>query len=300
MTEENLLTKNYSIEDLLGEFKSYLINKARSQHTIVGYISDIELMLKNTQFSEKTVLKTKNDYERLVKTIEDKIGEMNKSDLKPRTKERKKASANKFFYLLNRISGVDVPYYKPEEVKMNPPKTLTIKQFERIIRYIPKDETFMEARDRAIFNLFFYAGIGQGHVTKVKYGDFARTNGSITHLKVHTKYHKIVDIPLADNVVKELENYERMYSKVNENPPLNSKDIPYFRNERCKRISNRSIGRNLEIYVRKARFKNVNPGSLKLSYIKRELDGGAEAGKLSESMGVLPSQIRKIRSYLLR
>lgn len=288
MTEER-------VADLLAEFRFSLRN---SEINSDWYVQDVRLFLDDAGFGLDTKLKLE-DYQNVVDAIDSKVKLMEKSkEFKSNTKNRKKISIHAFYHFLKNKANVKPPKHYQYEKYAEPstPKILTNDQFNAIIKQIPN--TFMGARDSAIFGVIYWRGPSLSNLVKVSYQDILRVEGRVISLRINTKY-KEVEVPLIDIIIGNLEKYENLFEAKKKKPPLNVEGIPYFRNIRGEPLidKGRSVRRNFALYAKKAGFEDITFSSLQYSFIQREMASGIKLVELAGVLGIRTDRMKYCERY---
>lgn len=286
------MTEEQSVADLLAEFQS---NLHKTGITSDWYVIDVRLFLDDAGFGLDTKLKLE-DYQNVIDAIDSEVKLMEKSkEFKPSTKNRKKVSIHTFYDFLKNKANVKLPKrYQYEHAEPSIPKILSNDQFNVIIKQIPN--TFMGARDSAIFSIIYWRGPSLSNLVKVSYQDILRVEGRIIGLRINTKY-KVVEVPLTDIIIGNLEKYENLFKAKKKKPHLNVEGVPYFRNTEGEPLNIRSVRRNFALYVEKAGLEDITFSSLQYSFIQREKAGGVELAKLAEILGVNTDFMKYYKYY---
>lgn len=282
-----------SVKTLLADF---------SKITSKWYVKDIGLFLEGTEFELSAILKEAGDYQRLVDTIDSKIESMDGGEkYKVFTGDRKKASAYAFYNFLQNLVNFKRPDpYEYGGGKISPePTIVTPDMFGDILKLLPA--TFMGARDGAIFSTMFDRGIGVGEIVAIEYDDITQIDRWIEGIKFYRGENMPVYVKITNRITDYLLKYKDLFNEYlskNEKKwdPLDSKGIPYFRNQRGNPIYVSSVNRILRNYANKLGLKGVNPTSLKYGCVNMQMSAGVEAATLSKWMGVRQERVEDIYS----
>lgn len=279
---------NYSLDSLLDEFESYLVNKeAKAEITPTLYAADLKLLLP---------IKEYENYESLVNILTKRVNSIDDWDnSKRRTKYRRVCSANSLCRFLEKTGKIEKANpYPNKKIERTPLCTIQQEEFSKLMDVIPFDK-YTDAKDRAAFSLMFYNGLRESEAVSLEYKNFVRDSGIITHVDVYGKY-KIRRLKVNKTTAKALMIYEESYNEdKRELPPL--EEAKYFKNKHGKRISTRSLRRKFKKYVDKAGIE-AKPASLRFSYAQEQIAKGADKKELAYLMGVLESSAKTMKKLL--
>jgi len=283
------MKKRHSLDELLEEYKDYLINKAK-KGAAKSYITDIRILLQGQP-------ETYENCGKLVEIIGSRVSLINKWDnSKQSTKNKRISVANSFLKFLEKTNKIGkAPHYRPERIERierSLPKTLTKSEFMRIIDIIPFDN-YKSARDRAVFSLMFYAGITPFEAVNLEYKNFVWENGKIVCMEVGKGY-KRRKLEVNDETAEKILTYSNLYLGSKKTSLLRTEKMPYFRNKHGGKISTRSLRRNFQTYIGEAGL-SVELLSLRHSYAQAQIAEGKTRKELAELMGVTTS-----RAYILK
>lgn len=258
---------------LIAKFKNYLnIEKNYSQHTIRNYSSDLE------ELAEYLKEKDPKDVTHL--DLRAFLAELSHRACSKRTIVRKLGAIRSFFRFL----------YREEHIKTNPAESLFTPRFERrlpkfldteqILKLItsPCLDNILGLRDRAILEVLYSTGIRVSEIAGLNTEDIDLISGVI---KVRGKGKKERIALLGKEAQFSVRNYlkERKAGHVDNS-------IGFFLNKNLSRLSDRSIRRIIEKYVRKCGIElKISPHSIRHSFATHLLDNGADLRSVQELLG---------------
>lgn len=263
---------------LFDEVKVFLKNleveKNYSRHTILNYENDLH------QFS--VFIKNKCELESVLKTekkdIRSYLTLLYKKEYKATTIKRKLASISSFFnYLL-----------KKDIIKNNPCENIASPKSEKKIpSWLGIDDMFvfldsiktnswMNARNKAIFELMYSTGIRVSELVLINREDLDNTG----YLKVSGKGMRQRILPVGKKALDSVYYYQDLLKVEGEY----LQDLgPMFLNRFKKRISDRSIRRILDKLINEAGlFYKTSPHKIRHSFATHMLDNGADIRFIQE------------------
>jgi len=158
------------------------------------------------------------------------------------------------------------------------PKFLDVRQIEALLG-APDTATLLGARDRAILETIYSAGLRIGELTALNLEHLDEFSEA---LRIRGKGRKERLAPLGSKAIEAIQNYlalrQRELGKV--------RSGPLFINKHGRRLSDRSIRRKLDGYLRQAGIApHVSPHALRHSFATHMLDAGADLRSVQEMLG---------------
>lgn len=169
------------------------------------------------------------------------------------------------------VRGVGTP-----KLERRLPNFLTLPEIREMLA-LPKAETTAGARDLAILELLYAAGLRIAEVHGLDVGDVDRENG---HCRVLGKGNRERLVPVGRPALLALERY-----LVGSRPALlRSAQSALFLNRRGERLSIRGLRRVIERYLRAVR-PGATPHTLRHTFATHLLEGGADLRSVQEMLG---------------
>ena len=263
----------------LKEFLSYLQHsKNFSQHTLKAYREDLNFFLtyldvEKTAIRDLTTLKLRKY-----------LAHLRTREYSRATIARKLASVRSFFKYLCRKG-----YFKK-----NPAAALRTPKLEKKLPHFLSTvevETLLDApdtsilagkRDRALMELLYSTGM---RVSEVSQLDNADIDFFAESVKARGKGKKERLLPLGSHSISALSDYIEQKQLSAGRLPLYDKNA-LFLNKCGSRLSNRSIQRTIEKYIRMTGLsRRVSPHTLRHSFATHMLDRGADLRSVQELLG---------------
>jgi len=199
------------------------------------------------------------------------------------TVARRLASLRSFFRFGQREGWSDG---NPAKALRNPRKSRSLPHFlstDEIARLLvaPPANTSLGARDRAILETLYSAGLRVSELVGLNDGDLDLPEGLVM---VRGKGRRERLAPLGSFAVKALRQWLRR-RRVH---PSQQKEAatPVFVNRFGKRLTTRSVARMLEKYLRETGLdQRTSPHTLRHSFATHLLDGGADIRSVQELLG---------------
>jgi len=158
------------------------------------------------------------------------------------------------------------------------PKFLDLQQVGNLLE-APDTGTFLGARDKAIMETIYSSGLRISEVVGLDIEDVDITGGTA---RVRGKGKKERMVPLGSYALKSIKNYLAITAESFGKRAHG----PLFLNRSGKRISDRSVRRKLDIYLREAGIAlRVSPHALRHSFATHMLNAGADLRSVQEMLG---------------
>lgn len=257
----------------IDKFKTYLtIEKNASPHTITNYISDLEDFA--SQISDKKI----EDIDYL--TLRKYLAGLKLRNLSKKTTARKLSTIRTFFKFL----------YRDGYIKTNPATSVATPKLdkklpifldeEKVVKFItsPPDKDISGLRDRAILETLYSSGIRVSELVSLNLSDIDFISGL---LKVFGKGRVERLTPVGDKALSAIRKYidERFEHS-------QGKQLAVFLNKFGKRLTDRSIRRIVDKYIKVAAIKEkISPHSLRHSFATHLLNSGADLRSVQELLG---------------
>ncbi|MBN1554524.1 MAG: tyrosine recombinase XerC [Phycisphaerae bacterium] len=276
-TERNFSThtiRSYAVD--LMQFAQYLAatgNGANLERLRPDDLADMEPM-SPPRFQER--LRTVRPME-----IRSYLAVLRNGDYSKATTARKLASLRSFFKYLVRTGVVDsspVSVIRTPRLDKRLPKFLDVEQISALLT-APNPMSLLGARDRAILETLYSAGLRIGELVALNIEDLDEFHGA---LRVRGKGKKERLAPLGDKAVAAIRSYLKMrFAKLGrvEHGAL-------FVNRAGDRITDRSIRRKINKYMLQAGIAtHISPHTLRHSFATHMLNAGADLRSVQEMLG---------------
>ena len=255
------------------KFKTYLnVERNVSPNTLLGYRSDIE------DFFSRIKDKKIEDIDYLA--LRKYLAELKGNNLSKRTIARKLSALRTFFRFLYRDGYIK---YNPASSTATPkldkklPVFLDEHQVVKFITSPPSDEE-MGLRDRAILETLYSTGIRVSELTGLNVSNIDFISGII---KVLGKGRVERLAPIGEKALREIRKYVDARKK-----QTDSKQEPVFLNKFGKRLTQRSIRRIVDKYIKVCAIEEkISPHSLRHSFATHLLNSGADLRSVQELLG---------------
>ena len=206
---------------------------------------------------------------------------MRNSEYSKATIARKLATLRSFYKFLVRSGGVEA---SPVAVVRTPrqdkrlPKCLDIEQIEALLG-APDGETLLGSRDRAILETIYSAGLRISELVALNIEDLDEFSGIV---RIRGKGKKERLSPLGPKAVEAIDGW-----LVKRGAAFGqARRGALFVNSRGRRISDRSIRRNLQKYLAIAGIPaDISPHTLRHSFATHMLNAGADLRSVQELLG---------------
>lgn len=255
------------------KFEGYLsVEKNYSPHTIKNYLSDLEEFSKFLSGEEITNVS--------YLTIRKFLAHLRSGNISKRSVCRKLSTLRSFFKFLQRdgyIKANPVESISTPKMDKKLPIFLDEKTAARLVT-APEAKDFQGTRDRAILETLYSTGIRVGELVGIDLSDVDFISGVI---KVLGKGRRERLAPVGDKAVDAIREYmeHRSAKKMEEKKPL-------FLNKSGKRLTDRSIRRVIERYIKKLSIKeHISPHTLRHSFATHLLNHGADLRSVQELLG---------------
>jgi tyrosine recombinase XerC len=255
------------------KFRNYLVvEKNYSPHTVRNYAADLN------EFSRFLPGKDINEVSYL--EVRKFLGFLRGKAVSKRSVARKLSSLRSFFKFLERdgyITDNPVASVSTPKLDRKLPAFLDEKSALRLVTS-PEKKSFQGARDRAILETLYGAGIRVGELVGINVSQVDFISGVI---KVLGKGRKERIAPVGDKAIEAIRKY--MEYRDAKKPP--EKDA-LFLNKSGKRLTDRSVRRLMDKYIRVLSIKErISPHTLRHSFATHLLNHGADLRSVQELLG---------------
>lgn len=255
------------------KFKNYLVvEKNYTDNTVKNYIADLR------EFSLYATGKDPGQIDYL--TVRKFLGHLREKGLSKRSSARKLSSIRSFFRFLMRdslVSANPVASVSTPKLDKKLPAFLDEKGAVKLVM-APKPGTFLGARDRAILETLYGAGMRVSELVGIDIDKADLISGVI---KVLGKGRKERLAPVGDKAVSAI----RAYIKFRDAETRGEKSA-LFLNKSGKRLTDRSVRRIVDKYIRILSIKErISPHTLRHSFATHLLNHGADLRSVQELLG---------------
>ena len=262
----------------LGTYLTELAARGSSDHTVRAYQNDLVqligwLLTQMEQFDPAAVTTI---------MLRRYLAYLRETGVSRRTVVRKVASMRSFFAFLRKRGEIEgnpaTPLRRPKMDKRLP-SFLTDSEIKALLN-APSSETLLGLRDRAMLELFYSTGmrISELAALNVSHADLI---GESCIVRGKGKKERL--LPLGSYACRALRTY--LDSRTEAGFRARGSD-PLFLNARGKRITTRSIARNMQAHIRAAGLtKKVSPHTLRHTFATHMLNAGADLRSVQELLG---------------
>lgn len=273
------------LEPYIRDFERYLrVEKNSSEHTCRSYLHDVMAF---DRFLSDTRSDNISDVQDLGSSeIRAYLAVLAKRNRKS-TQARKLSSLKTFFRFLfreKRVTADPAQDIASPKLEKYLPRHMTVDEAFAFLDSIP-DKTLLEARDKAMIELFYSAGIRVSELVGLDVGSLDLKSGLV---RVFGKGRRERIVPVGEKAVFSLEKYldksrtvrSRQYAGIPETAR------PVFLNHRGGRITARSVARIVDKYVLKCGLqKKLSPHAIRHSFATHMLNAGADLRAIQELLG---------------
>ena len=269
------------LKQYIDDFHSYLEKeRGYSEHTCTSYAHDLQRF-------NNFLIEYEGIHDISVESIDKQairhfLGKEFEDGFSSKTVGRRLASIKSFYKYLIKAEVVENNpsiYVKTPKSTKPLPNYVDEKMIDALMEAPPAD-TIAGLRDRAILELFYSTGIRLSELINIKFGniDF---NSNL--LKVVGKGNKERLIPFGGRAMKAIENY---IAKSGRSLKTADKDMPLFVNSKGGRISQRTVQRSVNMYLRLVtEGEHLGPHTLRHSFATHLLDRGADLRAVKDLLG---------------
>ncbi len=267
---------------LLDNFCHYLkTERIYSVHTIHAYAIDLKQFY---QFlAQRSGLENISPAQVTKQTLRSYLGHLKTGQYRATSINRKIACLKSFFSYLYRQNLITINptsglFSLRTEKKI--PETLTYKLIKEALS-LPDLNSPIGLRDDAIIELFYGTGIRLSELSNLKLPDVDFVNGLI---KVAGKGKKERLVPLGELAKLSLKKYLEVRAEFLQKT-IAKENTSFFLNKHGKPLSQRSIQRRVEKYIKLVSTTGTYPHALRHSYATHLLNEGADLMAVKELLG---------------
>ena len=275
------------MKQLIQKFQEYLVGeKDASPHTVSAYLNDLtqfEIFLRETGHACKNSQIQIEKIDRL--TIRSFMSRLYEKSHSGASMGRKLSTLSSFFKFLcseghikkNIIKTIPVP---KKITKL--PAYLSVDEVFRLLE-LPRADSFVGARDKTIFEMFYDTGIRISELARLLPEDLKIEQRS---LKVLGKGKKERILPLGKKTTEIIKSYLQFRTEHIKSKNLSPPPSGLILNQRGQTISVRGIRKIMSQYIRANNFqKNISPHSLRHTFATHMLEAGADLRAIQEMLG---------------
>jgi len=296
---------------LIAEFLTHITSERNfSPHTVRSYCTDLEQFGRFLAAYPCDPEMTADDLpglaeippgtltERLIAleplTVRAYLAMMRNSGYSKATIARKLATLRSFYKFLvrtERIESSPVSVVRTPRQNKRLPKLLDVAQMEALLA-APDTSTLLGARDRAILETIYSAGLRISELVGLDLDDIDEFTGA---LRIEGKGRKERLVPLGGMAVEAIEAYLAL-----RNAQFDAhRRGPLFVNRFGRRLSARSVRRKLDKYLLIAGIPfHVSPHALRHSFATHMLDAGADLRSVQEMLGHASLSTTQVYTHL--
>ncbi|NBB94571.1 MAG: tyrosine recombinase [Planctomycetes bacterium] len=209
------------------------------------------------------------------------LGVLRESGYTKSTAARKLSTLRSFYKYLVRVGRIKtspVSVIRTPRLERKLPKCLDLNQIDALLD-APETGTILGARDKAILETLYSAGLRIGELVALNIEDLDEFSGAV---RVRGKGKKERITPLGAKAVQAIDHYLAMRG----GPYDDCEQDALFVNRGGKRLSDRSIRRKLNRYLKMAGIPtDITPHSLRHSFATHMLNAGADLRSVQELLG---------------
>ncbi|MFH0839013.1 MAG: tyrosine recombinase XerC [Candidatus Omnitrophota bacterium] len=272
------------MERYIEKFINYLkVEKNYSEYTVINYTADLRF------FNEFLCNKPVESIDYL--TLRKFLAFLREKNFSKITIARKLATLRSFFKFLlregylksNPITGLSTPKF---EKKL--PTFLTVSDVTKLIES-PDIGKEAGLRDKAILEALYSTGMRVGELVGLNIENVDFISGTV---KVFGKGKKERLIPIGERALRVMRDYLSKTEGSKEKGPL-------FLNKSKRRLTDRSVRRIVEKYIRNISQKeNISPHTLRHSFATHLLDRGADLRSVQELLGHVNLSTTQIYTHI--
>ncbi len=273
-----------TLEKVIGEFGAHLENERNlSLHTKRNYLVDLNQFRGFLEEHDILPGGRLDQIDHMV--IRSFLSSLYRKKAKRTTVSRKVAALRSFFNFLVRRGRIK---QSPAEMVQSPrtdkylPVSLSVDEVFSLLKVAFEDDP-AGRRDRAILELIYSSGVRVGELTGLNLGDVDLDQKV---MKVRGKGKKERIVPVGRPALSALSAYLVKRKELIRARAENYLEAPIFVNRRGTRLTERSVARIVEKYIRMSGVnKRVGPHTLRHSFATHLLDAGADLRVIQELLG---------------
>ncbi len=262
-----------TVDRSVKRFLNYLrVERNASAHTLRNYAKDLSLLresLKEVPWEKADLL-----------SLRQFVADQRTGGLSKVTIARRVAAIRSFFRFLHREGFVGAnPALGLTRPKLDRhlPAFLSVEEARRLVE-APKGDHFAGARDRAILETLYSAGLRVSELVGLRVRDVDLIGGT---LRAMGKGRKERLVPVGSYSVQAIRKYLAALS-----PEQSEPEKPLFQNRLRGRLTDRSVRRVLNRYLAQVSVTlKISPHALRHSFATHLLDRGADLRSVQELLG---------------
>ncbi len=285
------------MQKYIEEFMDYLkVEKNASPYTIESYKNDLNqlsnFLNSHTDFGIKNI----EDIDHTI--LRHLLAYLQKKGYKKRSLVRKVSVLRTFFRFLSRqkhIKANPTLYLVTPKMDRRLPDFLEVTEIDSLLS-MPKPDSFIGLRDRAVLELLYTTGIRVGELVTLNLNDVDYLGGLI---KVKGKGRKERLVPFGTKALKTIREYLTVRDKIVNTEMMIGNNQALFVNAKGQRIYSRSIRRRINYYIKFTGIKKkVSPHTLRHSFATHLLNAGADLRAVQEMLGHISLSTTQIYTHI--
>jgi integrase/recombinase XerC len=168
---------------------------------------------------------------------------------------------------------------RPPQRRKPLPRALSVDDTFRVVEEVQRPRPALEARDRALYEVLYGAGLRVSECCAVDTGDVSREAGGALVRVRRGKGGKQRIVPLGSKAVDALDRWLVLRAD------LAPRNQALFVNARGGRLTPRSVQRQLAASAARLGLEGVTPHALRHSFATHLLDGGVDLRSIQELLG---------------
>ncbi|AZJ20082.1 integrase [Bacillus wiedmannii bv. thuringiensis] len=261
---------------MLHKYHNYLIDKGKSQNTVLSYINDLQIFIQEMRVNPDSYV-ISND---IKKWIRDMLNPKEGKALSVSTINRRLNTLRSYFSWAEREKYIkvnpmtDIKGLKMADEEHEKIMWLTEKEFEDLLerirnypvktRGVNPEEKYR--RDRAIIYIFTYAGLRVEELSNLKITDI---DLDLKKIRVIGKGNKVRTIPMSNILYNEVLEWLEFRSKISKKKEIVIQSPYAFYSQRSEKFSVRGIQAMIENYS--TSDKKLTPHMFRHTFCKRML-----------------------------
>ena len=200
----------------------------------------------------------------------------------PRSISRKLSALRTFFRFLVRggeLAADPTARVRPPKRRKPLPRALSVDDTFRVVEQVQREAPALEARDRAIVEVLYGAGLRVSECCGVDAADVQREAGGALVRVRRGKGGKERIVPLGSKAVEAIDRWLVLRAA------LRPRSDALFINARGGRLTPRSVQRHLAASAGRLGLDGVTPHALRHSFATHLLDGGVDLRSIQELLG---------------
>ncbi len=269
---------------LLSTYLSYLeVKRNVSAHTLAAYERDVRQFFRFLEEWTHTPTPDVNAID--PGTIRVYLGQLVESGLSRRSIGRKLAAVRSFFKFCHRegyIRGNPAAAIHPPKLEKKLPTFVEVNEIEFVMT-LPDTSTFTGARDRAILELLYGAGIRLRELTGLDVYDLQLDENTV---RIFGKGRKERIVPCGSAAVSAIRVYIGKRQSLLDQRGAKADRSALFLSRQGSRISPRRVQNIVQSYLAKASAReHLSPHVLRHSFATHMLNSGADLRAVKELLG---------------